>query len=187
LNTAVACILTDLHEPARQLLEKSRKWLEDANANNERPQRYFPHATEAQRLYDLATCRWLLEGIHSSQLLEQSIAARERWFDSQRKMDRTSFVMTVHHYLDARAQAQMTRHISRLWPDGKRPVEIEVASQALASNRSIIENLYAQRMGEWLSVGRYLDAACWLKVGLWSIDSLRPPFEIVREARKYVL
>lgn len=189
LNTATACIWTGLDEPARQLLEKSRKWLEDATANNERPPRYFPHATEAQRIYDLATCRWLIDGIQPSELLKQSIAAREQWFDSQRKIDKTSFVMTVHQYLDAGAYAQMMQRISQVWPDGRRPLEIDVASQAVVPNldRNRVENLYPQRMAEWLGAGRYLDAACWLKVGLWVADSSRSPFDIVREARKYAL
>jgi len=56
VGSAVDCILVGFVEPAERLLRMALEWVDVAIASSERPERYFPDWTEADRFRTKALC-----------------------------------------------------------------------------------------------------------------------------------
>ncbi len=103
LGLAVQCLLVEFDEPAERLLKQVANWVQVAIETDERPQRYFPGATEAQRFQTLALCNWLLSNEHDAATLQHFIEQEDCYLNAQTRKDKIGVSLTLVSYVNAGA------------------------------------------------------------------------------------
>lgn len=175
MNTGIACVLVGLDTPARQVLRKALEWLETAIRQGERPQRYFPGATEALRLSDHAVLTWLLGSGSSGASFMNAIQFMDRYLDGMGIYDPEEVSLSLLAYLEAglpqRALEIFERSASRPPTNTLRVTNEAQMVYVLSAHhlktddvRRSLGNFLDRETGKWLSRGHFDRAARWMKV-----------------------
>ena len=199
LGTAVASLLVGLEEPAERLLERSRQWVSESIATGERPPHkpvgaevmYFPGASEAMRFRTLALCDWLIEGRHDQENLDRSIENEMRYLEANPShvRDGVALGMTLPAFVDARAYDRVIDLVERgrnfkAITDPPRARSAVGVCYVLARHwqngefaeedvQRAVEKFLDRNVDEWLTHGRYVGAAQWMKIAHWNPEAGR--------------
>ena len=198
MNTGIACFLVGLDAPAQQVLQKARVWLELAIEKEERPQRYFPDATEALRFSDHAVLTWLLESEPSPTSLERCIEFRDRFWDRTGPRDPEEVSLSLLDYVEAGLSQRVLELFERSGL-GAPADPLRVVSEAqmiylLCTNELVskdvdrsLQRFLDRETGRWLGRGHFDRAARWMKVAYWNYrSSSLAPREVVLACLRHV-
>jgi hypothetical protein len=182
VRMAVQCLVVGFDDPAYQLLQKAKSWLETAIAENEIPRSYFQYGTEASRFRDLALCKWFLDGTHDSASLSRAVSLREQYFET-RGADKVEVGMVLPIYVEAgdndlgMRRFESTRGMSP--PKSLRNVSGEGRMAYVLCRQHLdgdyvqsdideaLQRVFRRHMDEWLNHGQATTAARWMKIAHW--------------------
>ena len=183
LGTAIECLLVGFDEPARRLLEQATEWVQVAIETDERPERYFPDATEASRFETLALCKWLLFNQHDADSLRHFVATMDQCINAEKRLDKIDISLGIAAYVDAGA-FERTLEIFARTPGLSAPKSLAPRSEAqmayiLARHHLGLEytaedvqmattKFLSRNINTWLTEGHAVRAAQWLKVLQWN-------------------
>ena len=81
--TGIQCLVVGLNDAGVTLLEKARHWVESAITLGEIPNNHYSkYGSEAERLFRLARCRWLLYGKHDQESLDEGTRFSDLYYES---------------------------------------------------------------------------------------------------------
>jgi hypothetical protein len=196
---AVGSVLAGSQHEIRPLLVKARDWVTAAIDQGERPGDYFPNFQEADRLKTLFLCNWLLDGIQDENSLKKLIEYRRRYYVANPEFNNTkSFSYSAVEFLDATAYTDFLNLVSEAgnvaFPQKASQAKAE-ATVALVCALNKVEGRFSETdvqkallrlldrwMGEWLTTGRQLHAAHWLKYVYWAGGRGLSPTEALLKA-----
>jgi hypothetical protein len=192
LRIALLCICDNRIPEAREFLNRAYAWLTEAIEIEEKPNRYFPFATEAGNYQEANLIYWLLHGKDSPEHLDQSVAFLDRYFASKPKMTLRTLAMYFPAYLNARRYQRVLDLLAghKKWvppTTEKRRWSEMYAAYYLAASRvhgepsaeALERGLHAflaRELNTWLLDGLYSGAARWIKIIRWNDvpDALEP-------------
>lgn len=202
LAEVIQCLLVGFDEPAQRLLKMAAEWVQAAIDCNERPQRYFPDATEASRYETLALCNWLISNHHDTESLQHFVEYDDRYFDRQARKDKVDVFLTLVAYIDAGAFERTleifagTRGLSpptALAPRNEAQMAYIIARHHLELEyspddvRAATKAFLKRHIDSWLSNGHWVRADKWLKVVHWNDgDRSVPARQIVLKCYDYL-
>lgn len=187
INTSIKCFLVGLEVQGIELLEKSVDWLNSAILNKEKPNRYFPNATEASRLSDLALANWLTNRA-DFESIKASIGQQEKYFLNIKTIDPTEFSLVVVEYLDGGSFDKIGLYAHELWSNKAKPLEVQTALLFCEAKdnqddiQKIVKSLLSKKTEEWLSRGHYDRFAKWVKVAYKNSQSTNSSCNVLRGA-----
>jgi hypothetical protein len=179
LATAIGCLLVGLDGPARELLEKSLHCASTAIKLNEKPERYFPGATEAFRFEAVAMSHWLMRGVHHNASWDAAITNRLRYhYDAEPGSDSVGISLAVPMFLAAEAYDAVLS-LPNSVPGMESRIHTEAGMACVVARHRVsleknpeelrkLSNRFLKRMmNRWLCNGHYLRAAEWMKALHW--------------------
>ena len=191
ITVAIQCLLVAYDEPARQLLEKARKWLAVPVEGHDAQGVYEETSgiPKSQPYESLAMCNWLLEGKHDTRNLERAVAIQEHECDARKGMrTKLNVSLTLAMYVDAGAYQQAVDRFtttSGLTPPkslgvirGEGQMCYAICRQRLGQEYTEAEIMAAAEkfvgrpglntgVATWLRTGSYDMAARWMKIVHW--------------------
>ena len=183
LGEAILCSLVGFEDPARRLFEKSSEWIRAAIEMNERPERYFPGGTEADRFRTQSLCNWFLTNKHDAESLQKFVQHNDVYLNSQVKKDKVGVSLALVTYLDARA-FERALEIFKSTAGLTAPTKIYPSNESDMSyifSRHILEGKFnlndidvvikwflKRNIERWLCEGHMVRAVEWLKVLFWN-------------------
>lgn len=183
LGRAIECFLVGFDEPAERLLEQVAKWVKIAIETNERPERYFVGATEAQRFQTQALCNWLLFNRHDTASLQSFVTQKDRYYNSQKKKDKYGVSLGLLTYVNASA-FERSLEIFNSTPGLSPPKSLSPRNEAemayilsrhhlgLQYSRDDVQvankKFLTKNIDAWLSNGQAMRAAEWMKILYWN-------------------
>ncbi len=202
LIDAVTCLLVGLDEPAKRLLRRAVEWVQIAIESNERPQHYFPGATEAGCFQTLAQCNWLLHGQHDINSLQRFVENKDRYLNSQKRKDKIGISLGILTYVNAGA-FERTIEILESTPRLALPTSLTARNEAQMAyilSRHHLGLQYSpsevhtattrflkRNIDTWLSNGHSDRAAEWLKIIYWNdSDRALSPKQVLMKAYDYL-
>jgi hypothetical protein len=72
VNCAIKCLLVNLDEPAKQVLERAYEWVQIAMVEDEDRSTSAPGSMKGDRFETLAMCKWLLHNEHDAESYRQA-------------------------------------------------------------------------------------------------------------------
>jgi hypothetical protein len=201
-TTAVYAILAGFFDPARQLLEKARRWVTEAIKTNEIPNYYSQYGDEALRSHTLAWCNFLLTGKEDSESYRQFGMFEDQYLaDPSVGNDRVSVSLVLPHYISGNAY-ERALEVFAACPKLKPPEDLKkvrseaqvcyvIARQRLGLEYSAeeVQEALAKFLtrnvdSSWLADGHSLRAAEWMKIAHWREGA--DPFATVLKAYDYL-
>jgi hypothetical protein len=183
LGKAIECLLVGFDGPAERLLKQTAEWVRVAIESDERPQRYFPGATEASRYQTLALCNWFLYNLHDLESLERFVVNEDGYLSSAARKDKVGISLTLLTYVNAGA-FERTLEIFHTTPGLSTPTSLSPRNEAqmayivsrnrlgLQYNQEDVQvatrKFLAKNINAWLSNGHAVRAAEWLKILYWN-------------------
>lgn len=183
LGTAIECSLVGFDEPAGRLLKQAAEWVQVAIETDERPERYFPGATEAIRFQTLALCNWFLFNEHDTVSLQRFVEHEDLYLNSQTRKDKVGVSLTLLTYVNAGA-FKRTLEIFEGTPGLSAPTTLSPrneAEMAYIVSRHRLHMQYSQdevqtattkflakNVDKWLSNGHWVRVAEWMKILYWN-------------------
>ncbi|HNU01927.1 MAG: hypothetical protein KBB56_07010 [Acidobacteria bacterium] len=183
LNTAIRCLLVNYEGPSLELLNKAREWLLTAIEQCEKPNHYFPYATEAGRYSALSILSWLLENKHDIESLSNSVHNRDLYLTTITQWDKVGISMILPDYFDAGFYSRaieifekthgfhLPKQIDRIKTEGpliyimcRHQLEIDDRSEELTAG---VQAFLNRNMNQWLVNGHFDVAARWMKIVYW--------------------
>ena len=183
LGQAVECLLVGFDEPAGRLLKHAAEWVQIAVESGERPQRYFPGATEAMRFQTLGLCNWFLFNQHDVESLGQFVEYMDRCLNGQKRKDKIGVSLTLLAYVNAGAferTLEIFGSTRGLTPPASLSARNEAEMAYILSRhhlglqysqdevRTATNKFLAKNIDKWLSNGHAVRAAEWLKIIYWN-------------------
>ncbi len=201
-NIAAECLFVGFDEPAKRLLRRAVEWVQIAIESNERPQHYFPGATEAGRFQTLAQCNWLLHGQHDINALQRFVENKDRYLNSQKRKDKIGVSLGILTYVNAGA-FERTLEIIESTPRLALPTSLTARNEAQMAyilSRHHLGLQYSpsevhtattrflkRNIDTWLSNGHSDRAAEWLKIIYWNdSDRALSPKQVLMKAYDYL-
>jgi hypothetical protein len=190
LSTAIECLLVGFDEPAERLLKRAVEWSQQAIAAHEKPDRYFPHGTEAANFYTLAFSSWLLCNKNNSDAYEQFVEHENRYLlNSKAGKNRAEVSFNLPKYVDAAAFEPALEIFART-PRLRPPQSLVLRGEAAISyvlcryhlglqyNREEVDRTTTRflraNVDTWLGDGGWTGTATWMKILHWNMTSPRP-------------
>jgi hypothetical protein len=190
LSTAIECLLVGFDEPAERLLKRAAEWSQEAIVAHEKPDRYFPHGTEAANFYTLALSSWLLCNKHNSDAYRQFVEHENRYLlNSKAGKNRAEVSFNLPKYVDAAAfepALEIFARTPRLRPPQSLVLRGEAAisyvlcryQPGLQYNREEVDRTTTRflraNVDTWLGDGGWTGTATWMKIFYWNMTSPRP-------------
>jgi hypothetical protein len=188
LGTAILCLLHGLDEPAMSLLTKCEHWVTDSLAESEVPAKYlhdkrYSHDGEAALRYKtLATCNWLLHGLHDVDSLSRFVEHEDLFLASSGLgKDSQQVALIAPTFVDAGAYGRILELVADRWVTpvtlnrlrNEAQVCFVIAQHEMHDMFSrdavqdAISKFLAARVGQWLNDGHSVRVAHWMKIVHW--------------------
>jgi len=183
LAKAIQCFLVGFDEPAERLLKQATEWVQIAIESDERPQRYFPGATEAARFQTLALCNWFRFNRHDAESLRHFLEHEDRYLNSLSRKDKIGVSLILLTYVNSGA-FERTLEIFNCTPGLSTPTSLSPRNEAemafILSGNSLTQKysrddvqvattkFLTKNVNTWLSNGHWVRAAEWMKIVHWN-------------------
>jgi hypothetical protein len=193
LRVATYSVIVGLDQAAIALLDQANRFIARAIEEDERPERYFPHGTEAERATDFALCCWLRNSLCHENTYAVFSSEMRLSLSTMGLLDKLDLEGIAAQVVDAGEYAWMlelfagTRGVRPPAKPGAVRTEAETA-YVIAKHKleqeytrpevdAALERLLGLKMDQWLSEGHVTTAARWLKIAYWNLvsEGERPP------------
>ncbi|WP_309623119.1 hypothetical protein [Novosphingobium sp.] len=203
LTVAIYCIFVGYHEDARRLLERAHDWISTSIMTNEiNPNFHDPHASEAARFSNFATCKWLLDLGGASAVQSQCLDELRIYYnDRDNVRGKLSVILSFHDYLDAKAYAEGLELCERTGIAS--PASLSAIRNEAQMGRVLCEHALGRKhsaekvdsalhmflkrsVNTWLLDGHSTRAAQWMKLAHWRDGGELSSFETVLKCFDYL-
>lgn len=181
----IQCLLVGLNEAGVTLLDKARHWIESAIALGEIPNNHYDkYGSEAERLFRLVCCRWLLYGMHDQKSLDEGTRFSDLYYESfdDAEYRQCQAEQSIVRYLEAGRYARGIElyerenlpqpkdfaGVSTEWQMAYILCEQRLRkSYAEVDVNMAVRRFLSRNVGPWLAGGQYNTAALWMKLTAW--------------------
>jgi hypothetical protein len=183
-------------------LEKADEWIRAAIAGDERPQRYFPDGTEADRYHTSAMCQWLRGETIDAETLRLYLMFEDRYFKGLSGRDRTEISFGVPGYVSAQAYSRVVEICENVLNYSPQSFGLRIQTEAqmsyvIARHRmgmaysaedatSATRRFLDRNVDRWLGDGHSVRCAEWMKIAYCDSGECESPRQAILRCYEHV-